>query len=59
MSVASRFTARLGSRPRSDAGATMIEYALMVGLVALVALTMVALFGQGVLGLFDRAVDGF
>ena len=41
----------------SDAGATMVEYGPMVGLIALVAVGAVLVFGQGVLGLFKSAVD--
>ena len=40
-----------------DTGATMVEYAMMVGLVVLVAVLGVQIFGGAVLGLFDAAVD--
>jgi pilus assembly protein Flp/PilA len=36
-----------------DEGATMIEYGLMVALIALVAVAAVGLFGASVNGLFD------
>jgi pilus assembly protein Flp/PilA len=42
--------ARLFARTaiKSERGATMVEYALMVALIAVVALGMVALLGEGV-----------
>lgn len=42
---------RPGSR-RGDRGATAVEYALMVGLIALVIVSAVTLFGQNVITLF-------
>jgi Flp pilus assembly pilin Flp len=39
-----------------DAGATMVEYSLMVSLIAVVALVGVQLFGNGVQGLFGDVV---
>jgi Flp pilus assembly pilin Flp len=36
-----------------EEGATMLEYGLMVGLIALVAVAAVALFGMAVTRLFD------
>jgi len=40
----------------SERGATAVEYGLMVGLIALVIIGAVTLFGQAVLtGLFDVA----
>ncbi len=41
-------------RERGDAGATMVEYGLMVALVALVALLAVTAFGINVNGLIDN-----
>lgn len=37
----------------ADRGATMIEYALVVGSIALVVVVAAGVFGQGVLALFD------
>jgi|KBSMisStandDraft_5_1062788.scaffolds.fasta_scaffold6473005_1 pilus assembly protein Flp/PilA len=37
---------------RSDEGATAVEYALMIGLIAFVIIAAVTLFGVNVLGLF-------
>lgn len=37
---------------RGQRGATAVEYAIMVGMVALVIIAGVALFGQEVAGLF-------
>ncbi len=42
---------RPGSR-RGDRGATAVEYALMVGLIALVIVSAVTLFGQNIITLF-------
>lgn len=44
-------------RMRAEDGATMIEYAVMVSLVAMMAFLAVQLFGAAVLGLFSDAVD--
>ena len=41
-----------------EGGATMVEYGLMVMLIATVCAGAVALFGQGVLGLFTRMPPG-
>ena len=38
---------------RSEDGATAVEYSLMVGLIALVIVGSVLLFGQAVVALFD------
>ena len=40
---------------RDDAGATMVEYGLMIGFVALVALTAVKLLGTNLSTLFNNA----
>ncbi|MFP5219096.1 MAG: Flp family type IVb pilin, partial [Actinomycetes bacterium] len=42
-----------------DSGATSVEYALMVTLIAGVIVPGVLVFGQAVLGLFQPAVDFF
>ncbi len=43
--------------PREDQGATMVEYAFMVGFVAMVALIAVGLFGGAVRELFQAGAD--
>jgi len=40
-------------RSETDRGATMVEYALIVGAIALVVVIGAGVFGQGVLALFD------
>lgn len=40
-------------RVETDRGATMVEYALIVGAIALVVVVGAGIFGQGVLALFD------
>ena len=42
---------------RTDRGATMVEYALMLAFVVIVAFLGVQIFGDAVKGLFDSAVD--
>jgi pilus assembly protein Flp/PilA len=42
---------------RDDAGATMVEYGLMLALIMLVAFAAVAAFGGSVSGLFRNAAD--
>ncbi|MEX3959327.1 Flp family type IVb pilin [Trinickia sp. EG282A] len=42
---------------KEDDGATMVEYAFMVSLIALVALAGVATFGNAVLGLYQNIRD--
>lgn len=49
---------RLGSR-RGDHGATALEYALMVGLIAVVIVASVTLFGVNVSGLFNVPASAF
>ena len=44
-------------RNGNEAGATMAEYALLLGLIVLVAVGAVAFFGEAVLGLFQSAVN--
>ena len=38
---------------KEEEGATMVEYALMVGLIAVVCITVVAALGDGVFDAFD------
>lgn len=45
--------------PRDDSGATMVEYAIMLTFVAVVAFVGAELLGLSVLGLFDRAAALF
>ncbi len=51
--------ARVMTRPNSDEGATTVEYGLMVGLIALVAVGAVMVFGEAVRALFQSAVDSW
>ncbi len=40
-------------------GATMVEYALMVGLIATVCAGVVAVLGSAVQGIFQEVIGGF
>jgi pilus assembly protein Flp/PilA len=42
-------------RARSERGASMVEYALLVGLIAIVAVLAVTFLGQQIEGLFNSA----
>ncbi|MFC7502019.1 Flp family type IVb pilin [Nocardioides sp. CPCC 206347] len=42
---------------RSDRGATAVEYALLIALIAGVIITAVLLFGDSVFGLFEISND--
>ena len=42
-------------RARTERGASMVEYALLVGLIAVVAVVTVAALGGGINGLFGQA----
>ncbi len=42
-------------RARTERGASMVEYALLVGLIAVVAVVAVSLLGTGIKGLFSNA----
>jgi pilus assembly protein Flp/PilA len=42
-------------RARTERGASMVEYALLVGLIAIVAVVMVAALGGGISNLFGSA----
>jgi Flp pilus assembly pilin Flp len=44
---------RRGLKARGDRGATAVEYAIMVSLIALVVIVAVAAFGRSVSGLFN------
>ena len=47
------------ARPASDRGATSVEYALFMALVALVIVGAVTAFGHAVTGLFTTAESVF
>jgi pilus assembly protein Flp/PilA len=40
---------------KDECGATMVEYGLMVALIACVCLVAVGALGQGILGIFNQA----
>ncbi|MCB2223769.1 MAG: Flp family type IVb pilin [Actinobacteria bacterium] len=42
---------------RSETGATMVEYAMMIGFVVIVAFLAVEVFGDAVRSLFQSSVD--
>jgi len=42
-------------RARTERGASMVEYALLVGLIAVVAVVAVSLLGSSISGLFSNA----
>jgi pilus assembly protein Flp/PilA len=43
------------ARTRSERGASMVEYALLVGLIAVVAVVAITFLGGGISGLFNSA----
>jgi pilus assembly protein Flp/PilA len=45
----------LFERARTERGASMVEYALLVGLIAVVAVVAVSLLGTSISGLFSNA----
>ena len=45
----------LFARARTERGATMMEYALLVGLIAVVAVVVLTALGGGISGLFRTA----
>lgn len=47
----------ISHREDEDVGATMVEYGLMVALVAIVAMVGAEALGIGVLGVFNDAAD--
>ena len=51
-----RLSGRRGHYARDDRGATAVEYALMVSLIAVVIILGVTAFGISVKGLFELAV---
>jgi Flp pilus assembly pilin Flp len=42
-------------RARTERGASMVEYALLVGLIAVVAVVVVSLLGHSIANLFSNA----
>ena len=42
---------------RTDSGATAVEYAIMVALIALVIIAAVALFGESLVNTFTRTAN--
>lgn len=44
-------------RERNETGATMVEYAMMIAFVVIVAFLAVELFGDAVRNLFQSSVD--
>ena len=49
----------MSSRPSGDAGASAVEYGLLLALIAAVVLVGVTTFGLSVSGLFDTAANAF
>ncbi len=49
------FHSDLLERARTERGASMVEYALLVGLIAVVAVVAISLLGGGIKGLFNQA----
>jgi pilus assembly protein Flp/PilA len=49
------FYGSLMERARSERGASMVEYALLVGLIALVAIAAIGFLGKGIANLFNSA----
>ena len=50
-------TTMLESHEDRDRGATMVEYGLMVGLIAIVALAAVTVLGQQIAAIFQAIAD--
>ncbi len=48
------FSSRVKSFSKEEKGATMFEYAILVGLIALIAIGGVAVFGQKLHTMFDN-----
>ncbi len=46
---------KLSTRARTERGASMVEYALLVGLIAVVAVVAVSLLGNSISNLFSNA----
>jgi pilus assembly protein Flp/PilA len=54
VTVRRAYSTRL-QRARTERGASMVEYALLVGLIAVVAVVAIGLLGGGIAGLFGHA----
>lgn len=54
-SFESRFTARIRKFHKEDKGVTAVEYALIIGLVAIVIIGAVTLLGGSISTVFSRA----
>jgi Flp pilus assembly pilin Flp len=52
-------SSRVPHASRDEAGATMVEYAIMVGAIAVVAVAAVTTLGQHVLQMFQSVLPGF
>ena len=50
---------KIPTSPNKLKGATMVEYSIMVALIAAVAITAVKLFGTNVSGLFNSIVGSY
>ncbi len=50
--------AHMAARRRSDRGASLVEYALLVGLIALVCVVAVTFLGQSVSSKFSSVGSG-
>ena len=55
--VTSYFVQDKVSKVRDEEGATAVEYGLLVGLIAAVLVTVVALLGTTIAGMFQDIVD--
>jgi pilus assembly protein Flp/PilA len=45
-------------RARTERGASLVEYALLVALIAVVCIIAVTALGNGISGEFDKATEG-
>lgn len=52
-------SSRISSLEKSERGATMVEYALLVILIAIVAFVAVGIAGENVSTAFSSVADGF
>ncbi|NIQ31569.1 MAG: Flp family type IVb pilin [Acidobacteria bacterium] len=54
-----RTRAAIRKRCDNESGASLVEYALLVAFIAIVAVVAIALLGQGVSSSFDNLSSGF
>lgn len=54
-----KFIAQTKKFFNQEEGATMVEYGLMVALIAVVCITSVQLLGTSIAGIFDQMVTAF